>query len=182
MLEFLRDTPNATTLLGNHERKHLRAAQGHTTLALSQIIAKHQLGDRYAEWLDYFTTLPHYIDLPDALLVHGFYEPGVPLEHQRESVLVGTLSGEAHLLDNHPRPWYDHYDGPKPLVFGHHDYLRTGHPLIRDHRIYGIDTGVVHGGWLTALILPGFEIVRVRGRRDYWTAIKTAFAAEHDDR
>jgi serine/threonine protein phosphatase 1 len=40
--------------------------------------------------------------------------------------------------------------------------------LIIEEKVYGIDTGACHGGNLTAVIIPNFEIVRVRADRDYW--------------
>lgn len=175
-LEFFRDTPNAVSLMGNHERKHIRSARGSVRPALSQKIVRAQLGDRYDAWLDFMETLPRHIELPDAILVHGMFEPGVSLENQRDTVVIGTLTGERYMEQNYPSPWYDHYVGPKPLIVGHHHYLRNGEPLIREGLLYAIDTGVAHGGRLTALILPDFEVVSVPARGDHWTRMRSEFA------
>ena len=177
VLSFFRDVPNATSIMGNHERKHLSAAQGKTRAALAQKIVKAQLGDRYDEWLTYMKSLPRLIELPEAILVHGMFEPGVPLQEQRDTVVIGTLTGEHYLEQTYPGPWYDHYKGPKPLVCGHHHYLRTGEPLTREGLLYAIDTGVAHGARLTALILPDFEIVSVPARADHWTQQRMRYAA-----
>lgn len=176
VLEFFRDTPGARSLVGNHERKHVCSARGEVRPALAQRIVREQLGERYPAWLDFMATLPAYIELPEALLVHGFFEPGVPLDRQRDVVLIGTLTGEKYITEKLPPPWYDHYDGAKPLIFGHHDYLRTGQPVVREGRVYGLDTGVVHGGRLTALVLPEFRIVSVPSARDYWAEARRAYA------
>jgi len=176
VLAFFRDHPDATSIMGNHERKHVRSARGEIMPALSQRIVETQLGESYPDWVAFMSTFPAFIELPDAILVHGFFEPGVALAEQRETVLIGTLTGERHMETHHPRPWYDHCRPPKPLVIGHHDYLRTGEPLIREGRIYGLDTGCCTGGRLTALILPGFEIVSVRSRYDYWADQRAAYA------
>lgn len=40
VLEFFRDRPLARSIMGNHERKHLRSARGLTRAALSQLITK----------------------------------------------------------------------------------------------------------------------------------------------
>jgi serine/threonine protein phosphatase 1 len=176
VLEFFRDTPNAVSLMGNHERKHLLSARGQVPPALSQQITRAQLGDRYEEWLAYLETLPRHIELPEAILVHGMFEPGVALENQRDVVVIGTLTGEHYMTRNYPGPWYDHYDGPKPLVVGHHHYQRNGEPLIRDGLVYAIDTGCATGGRLTALILPEFRIVSVPSHGDHWARIQLEYA------
>jgi serine/threonine protein phosphatase 1 len=44
-------------------------------------------------------------------------------------------------------------------------------PLIAEHA-YGIDTGACHGGRLTALVVPGFELVSVDAHADYWESEK----------
>ena len=177
VLAFFRDTPNATSLLGNHERKHIRSARGQVRAALSQMIVRQQLAERYADWLAFMDTLPQQIELPEAILVHGFFEPGVSLEQQRDVVVVGTLTGEQYIREKLPDPWYDHYAGPKPLVVGHHSYLGTGEPVIRDGLFYGIDTGCVHGGRLTSLVLPEFRIVSVPARADYWSGMRQSCLA-----
>jgi serine/threonine protein phosphatase 1 len=182
VLEFFRDTPNAISIMGNHERKHIRSARGEISPALSQLITREEVGERYGDWLKFMERFPRYMELPEAILVHGFYEPGVPLEQQRDTVVIGTLSGEKYLQETYPSPWYDQYSGPKPLVFGHHDYLGTGEPLIREGFAYGIDTGCPYGGRLTALVLPGFQIVQVPSRGNHWSATRLRHARLHAPR
>src|SRR5206468_775519 len=106
-----------------------------------QIIARHELGDDYPSYLKFMATFPRYRELPEALVVHGFWEPGVPLENQRDNVLIGTMSGEEHLRRTYDRPWYELYDGPKPLVVGHKLYRHDGEPFVYRDRVYGLDTG-----------------------------------------
>ncbi len=180
VLEFFRDTPHAHSLLGNHERSHIRSAASLIRPVLSQRIVRQQLGLRYAWWIEFMREFPVYIELPEAVLVHGFLAPGIPLEQQLESVLVGSLSGERRITSSVPSPWYEHLDAAKPLVFGHHDYLRNGQPVIREGRAYGIDTGAAHGGRLTALVLPDFRIVSVPAAEDYWRIARRAFAGPAD--
>jgi serine/threonine protein phosphatase 1 len=113
--------------------------------------------------------LPIFLDLDEALLVHGFFEPGVPLGSQRETVILGTLTGEGHLEKRLAAPWYELYDGPKPIIVGHRDYLGTGQPLVHRDRVFGIDTGCCRGGRLTGLLLPSFELLSVPARQNYWS-------------
>lgn len=163
--------------MGNHERKHVRSFRGEIPPALSQIITRQQLGAAYPEAIEFMQTLPRFIELDDALLVHGFFEPDVSLEEQRDTVLIGTLSGEKYLTQTYPRPWYELYRGSKPLVVGHRDFLGTREPFVYQDRVFGLDTGCYHGGALTGLLLPDFKIVSVPSRKDYWSELKRAHRA-----
>lgn len=166
---FFQSRPGAFSLIGNHERKHVRSFRGEVPPACSQVLTRRQFGEvaypGFCEWAD---RLPRFVERPDALLVHGFFEPGVPLALQRESVLVGTISGENHLKRSLPGPWYEHYDGQKPLIVGHLVYRDDGQPLVYRDRVFGLDTGCCHGLALTGLLLPEFRFVSVPARRNYW--------------
>lgn len=175
VLDWFKETPQARSLMGNHERKHVRSFRGEILPALSQVITREQLGAAYAGAIEFMQTLPRCLELTDALLVHGFFEPDVPLEQQRDTVVIGTLSGEKHLTQTYPRPWYELYRGEKRLIVGHRDYLGTGEPFIYQDRVFGLDTGCYHGGSLTGLLLPNFRIVSVPSRQDYWTALKSKY-------
>ena len=168
VLDFFRCRPRAASILGNHERKHLRSARGEIEPAPSQVITRSQLGDGYPDCLAYLATLARHRQPPGALVVHAFWEPGVPLDQQRDTVLIGTLSGDHYLKKTYAQPWYELYDGSKPLVVGHLDYRHDGEPLVWRDRVYCIDTGCCHGGRLTGLLLPEFRIISVPARADHW--------------
>jgi hypothetical protein len=70
------------------------------------------------------------------------------------------------------RPWYELYDGPKPLIVGHQDYLGTGMPLIWKDRVLGLDTSVHLGGALTGLLLPEFRVISVPSRGHHWSEVR----------
>lgn len=173
VLEFFRDTPSAISLMGNHERKYLLSAQDKTRPALSQKIVRARLDERYDEWLAFMETFPRHIELPEAILVYGMFEPGVPLDQRGDTVVIGTLTGEHYMERNCRSPWYDTYEGPKPLVVGHHGFFRNGQPLVREGLLYAIDTGAARSRRLTAIIIPGLEIVSVPSHGDYWTKQRT---------
>lgn len=178
VLAFFAQRPNARSLQGNHERKHTRGARGELRPALSQLISQWQVGEAaYPAALAQMEALPVALELPEATLVHGFWEPGRPLDQQRESVLVGTLSGEGYLERTYPGAWYEQYDGPKPLIVGHRDYQRTGEPLIYHERVYALDTGCCVGGRLTGLLLPAFRLVSVPSQADHWRAAQQTYWA-----
>ncbi len=179
VLDYFRHASDARSLKGNHERKHVRSYHGEINPADSQRFARREIGEEmYPDAVTFMDSLPHYIDLPEALLVHGFYEPGVALEEQRTTVLVGTMSGQHYLEKKYNKPWYDLYDEDKPLVVGHLNYLKNGDPLIVEDRVYAIDTGCCKGGRLTALILPDFELVSVPAERNWWQEIRQQYTAK----
>ena len=160
--DFLKNRPNTIVLMGNHERKHLRE-----TLSYAQEIVKLQFGDRYQEFLDWVGKLPYYYETESAIFVHAAIEAEVAIELQREEVLCGCTAGEKYLTRQYNNTdWSELYTGKKPVIFGHH--VVGEEPLIIDRQVYGIDTGACHGGKLTAVIIPGFEIAQVRADRDYW--------------
>jgi serine/threonine protein phosphatase 1 len=160
--DFLKNRPNTIVIMGNHERKHLRQ-----TLSYSQEIVKLQFGERYQEFLEWVKDLPYYYETDAAIFVHAAVENGIAINAQKEEVLCGCSAGEKHLekLYGHIY-WSQIYSGKKPVIFGHH--VVGDEPKIIPDKVYGIDTGACHGGRLTGLILPGFEIVQVQAPKDYW--------------
>lgn len=175
VLDFFHQRSNARTLMGNHERKHIRSFQGELKPAVSQIVSRQQLGDTYLGAIQFMGTFPTWIDLPEAILVHGYFEAGVPLDEQRDTVLCGTMGGEHYLSTKYDRPWYEMYDGEKPLIFGHHNYLKSDQPLVYQDRAFGLDTSCVNGMRLTGMLLPEFRIISVQSRADYWSKIKAQY-------
>ena len=176
VLEFFRNNPNARVLQGNHERKHSLCFEGKVRPALSQVITRRQFGEEaYPAAVAFMESFPLFMRLPEAVLVHAFLEPGMPLEDQKEIVLVGTMHGKRHMVLTHDRPWYELYDGDKPLVVGHHDYQGTGKPFIYRDRVFCIDTSCCHGKSLTGLVLPDFRLISVKSRKDYWRELKCLF-------
>ncbi len=180
VLDILRTWPKARTLRGNHERKHIRSFRGEIAPARSQQITRIQFGEvAYPDAVAFMDTLPIYLDLPEALLVHGFWEPGVPLSQQRETVLVGTMSGQARLnFELSAEPWFTRYDGPKPIIVGHLDYSGQGTPFVYHDRVFGLDTGCCTGGTLTGLLLPEFRFISVPSGADYWRVLRSASPAK----
>jgi hypothetical protein len=178
VLEFFRSQPHTSSLMGNHERKHIRATLGELQPALSQRISRAQLGEKYPDAVAWMGTLPLFVERAGAILVHGYLEPGIALQAQREQVLCGTIGGERYLGANYDRPWYELWDGAKLVVVGHLDYLRTGLPFVYRDRVFGLDTGCAHGGRLTGLLLPDFRFVSVPSRGDHWSELRRQYRFE----
>ena len=177
LLEFFSSHQNVRSVMGNHERKHIRSYQGKVHPALSQMITRRELSeDGYRKMIDFIGNFPISIELDDALLIHGFYEPGLSLKEQKENVLIGTMSGETYFFTRYNIPWYQLYDGEKPVIAGHHDYSRSHKPMVIKDKVFLIDTGCCYGGALTGLILPDFRLVSVDCKQDYWSQIKKRYA------
>ncbi|MBP8000936.1 MAG: serine/threonine protein phosphatase [Chloroflexi bacterium] len=178
VVEFFRYTANTVALAGNHERKHVRSYQGTLRPALSQVITRwqyQQAGADYGAAAAFMASLPFYQELPEAILVHAYLEPGIPLKQQRLEVLVGHISGDHYLAHTYDRPWYELVDRDKPVIVGHRNYLNTSEPFVYQDRVFGLDTGVYHGLALTGLILPDFHFVSVRARGNHWQDLKVAY-------
>ena len=174
VVRFFRDHPQADAIRGNHEHKHTLQRAGLLRVDLSQQIARRRMGEaEHAAFCTWAAELPLHHQLPEALLVHGFVEPGVALEDQQPQVLLGLTSGERHLQETLSAPWYTQVEHPTPIIVGHRDYHRSGQPLVYQDRVFGLDTTVYAGGRLTGLLLPAFRLISVPARADHWTVTRT---------
>ncbi|MFZ5922799.1 MAG: hypothetical protein ACOYY3_17280 [Chloroflexota bacterium] len=153
-------------------RVEVRFARHELRLANSQKISRQQLGDEYPAALAWMENLPYFIELPEALIVHGYLEPGMPLESQELSVLSGTMGGEKLLRERYDRPWYELYDDQKPVIVGHQNYTGTDQPFIFRDKVFGLDTDCVHGKSLTGLLLPSFRLISVPSRGNLWAQVR----------
>lgn len=177
VLEFFRQHDHAISLMGNHEMKHLRWWQVKHDPGMSQRITRYLLGDEaHPEICAYLSTFPDRLELPEAYLVHGLWEPGRAFADQRPEVVIATREAEMELVGQLGLRWFDHYDGDRPLIVGHHDYYRTQEPLVVNDRVYCIDTGCCYGGRLTGLLLPAFRFVSVASQGSYWPGMRAEFA------
>ncbi|WP_128906482.1 metallophosphoesterase family protein [Halorubrum amylolyticum] len=130
VVDLVRGDPRLVSVRGNNEQKIV-------------------CGDTDPDWLRegdraYFESLPVAISFDGALVVHGGVDPERPLESHTVDEL---LTMRAPHGDGYDGPfWYDGYDGPHRVFFGHtvHDA-----PVEREHAV-GLDTGCVYGGTLTA--------------------------------
>lgn len=159
---YFRNRPNSTVLVGNHERKHQN-----NVLSYAQEIVKLQFGNEYNDFIAWISTLSYYHETDDAIIVHAAFEHDKLIHEQKAEVLCGTTSGERFLEKKYgvEQHWTDFYNGQKPVIYGHH--VVGDQPKIKNNT-FGIDTGACHGGYLTAIALPAFEIFQVKVDRDYW--------------
>jgi hypothetical protein len=159
-------------ILGNHEEKHLRIRRRQR----KDVIPDHAetirvLDERHFK---YFESLPLYTRIPEAnaVVVHAGVLPGIPVEQQPPSVLlhgqcIHPPAKDSKWPSKAPagwKFWSNYWMGPERVIFGHTVLDR---PLVSPWAV-GIDTGGVHGGALTAVVLPEWKIVSVPARKNYW--------------
>jgi len=184
----------AECVLGNHEHKHLRwktwedkiaagAAKKNPMKPLDALKASIQAGLNDDDF-EYLFSLPRIIRLDGSRsVVHGGCVPNRPLDRQPKEV---TMVRFVHKEKGHfvgirsigevPEGtvyWSEVWTGPETLFYGHavHD-LKD--PRVDNHDGYdcwGLDTGCVFGGRLTAAVLSDenldVEIVQVDAKEAY---------------
>jgi len=123
-----------------------------------------QLTTAYHGAVEWMSALPLFLDMPDAILVHGCLEPGIPLGEQNPSILCGTMGGERILRSRYDNPWYELYEGSRPVIVGHHNYSDNDQPFVYHDRVFGLDTSCVMGKSLTGILMPSFRIISVPSR------------------
>ncbi len=148
-------------LRGNHENDHLRWAAGQSQpKAESRATKARMTPETYDAYLAMAATMPLFLSGDSFVAVHAALEEGVALDRQNPAILTGDIT----LAPS----WIKTIDLGRPLVVGHKRYAADPFvPYIRKGRFYGIDTGCVYGGALTALFLPSEKIIRIPARKRY---------------
>jgi len=185
----------AECVLGNHEEKLIRFfAHERAGTAPNPVRV---WPERVAEWrrIDeddraWLATLPGHLRIGTRwLVVHAGFEAHRPVAEQKAKTTcrVQWLDARGRAVstgDPKERPpgtdaWTARWRGPENVVYGHavHDLAvpRVDEPA-PGVRCFGIDTGCVHGGRLTALVIDSDsdggdaepEVVQVQARRLYF--------------
>ncbi|WP_224247702.1 metallophosphoesterase [Hyalangium gracile] len=155
---------------GNHDEHVLRWHHGHQKPG-KRLKPEHQrvLDTLGPEDWKYLESRPLYMRLPElnALAVHAGLVPGVALREQRQEHLLNLRSisadGKPSKRVEDGEPWASRWPGPELVLFGH-DAVRR---LQRHPHAYGLDSGCVYGGRLTAYVLPEGHFYSVPARRAY---------------
>jgi len=153
-----------SSVVGNHDLALVRFWKGATSkLKASQELTFIELRSGGEHLLEYLSSLPSYIDLDAHVIVHAGLRPGVPLNQQSLDDLVELRTLGADRTARDGTPWYEVYDDPKVVLFGHWPAAlpRRGKSAI------GIDTGCVYGYQLTAYILETGEFLSVEAKTIY---------------
>jgi serine/threonine protein phosphatase 1 len=123
VLEYFQKTAHARAVMGNHERKHVRAARHEVKLSISQHITQAQLAAAYQDALAGCLACRFISTSPDAIVSTGTLSR-IELENQNLRFV------RHHGRREDPRaalrsPWYELYETGKPIIVGHKNYIRA---------------------------------------------------------
>lgn len=169
VVELAREYATAS-LLGNHELRHLNYRRTDDPSHLKKYDYRTMEQLRGKDW-DYLESMQlTYEDKAlGVVFVHGGFLPDRSWQKQPARIVtriqVVGKDGEPHKRSEEPGAphWSELWAGPPFVVYGH-----TPRPEVaRTKWTLGIDTACVHGGHLTAWILPEKRIVQVKARQRY---------------
>ncbi len=167
LAEFFRNTPNAWSCLGNHERRVAGTVRGTSVPAWSQRLTLSQTHRENAEdFAAYLESLPAVIETPHAVITHARLDPTQPLADQ-DPYCTAAVGGPSVQIDTdeHGVPlWFRRTHIDKPVCIGHVGYCRVE---LVPGRLYALDTGACKGGTLTAVTFPGGSLAEVNVTTDY---------------
>jgi serine/threonine protein phosphatase 1 len=163
VVDFFRAKPDSRrSVRGNHEWKHLQHANSPDMPSRAGAETRRVMGTaRYAEAIEYFRTLPLWLELPEAWVVHAGFDPILPPDQTDPKLIMGVNSRSRPGFDGLSPWWFDdpRLDIAKPVVFGHHVFPEVARGMRGN--VWGINTGAGYGAPLTGLLLPEFRIVSV---------------------
>lgn len=180
------------SVLGNHEEKALRWLRHEQRARQSSGYRnpmKSVKGGQAEQWAQlnpddvaWLQSLPLWIRSGDWAIVHAGLMPGLPLDLQLSNCLrirwldesdrMVALDPENPVQPPASRWWMDAYDGCLHVAYGHSAHHLSAPRIDRNNRgaeMWGLDTGCVFGGRLTALVLETREVIQVPARTVYVT-------------
>lgn len=165
---FFRDTPNAFSVLGNHEWKVAGAIRGIPQRGWSHKQALSTLDPAQGEqWAEFLENLPAVIETPHVLVTHARLDPALPLE-QQDPYFTAAAGDPAPWIDldaDGVPEWFSKMSLANPVCIGHIGYARVE---LVPRALYAVDTRAVRGGVLTAIALPEGRITQVPARKNYY--------------
>jgi len=171
VVSFFKNTSNAFSVMGNHERRIAGTIRGTIPPAWSQ---EHSLlkipKPQHESWASWFETLPAVIETPHAIITHARLDPEKEINQQDPhfTCAVGGAGVKIELNNQQTPVWFEQWKKnfglKKPICMGHVGYSSV--ELISGE-LFALDTGACRQGELTAVILPENRIVRVAVEENY---------------
>ena len=177
---FFRDTPNAYSVLGNHERRIVGTVRGTSQPAWSQKQTLSLISeDDQEEWGSFLEALPAVVETDHAIVTHARLDPSIPLSEQEVyfTAAVGGSTVRIEMDEDEIPLWFKSMRFDKPVCMGHLGYDRVE---LVPNGLYALDTKACRGGLVTAVILPAGQIVQIRANRDYLTEARTQWRQTRD--
>lgn len=182
---FLLETPNAFSVIGNHERRVAGVIRGTSQPAWSQKQSLSMIPEaEHADWAAWMESLPAVIETPHAIITHARLDPARPLRDQ-DAYHTAAVGGSSVTIDfdgDGVPVWFRRMRFDQPVCMGHIGYERV---ILVPDGLYALDTGAVRGGHLTAVVFPGGDLVQVPVPRNYhdeaykaWSAAQRALVGE----
>lgn len=174
---------NIETCCGNHEFKFLKwyRSKGSRADVYDRVDYYDKLSD---EDIQYIANMPTSIELEDLIVVHAGLKPGISLSAQskndlmylrytdvsRKFISLKTIN-KLGKEETGAKFWTEFGPFGKNVVYGHNVHSLKDISIDRfddGTACYGIDTGCVFNGNLTALIWETKEIVQVKAKSEYF--------------
>lgn len=163
--EFFKETSNAYAVCGNHERRIARVIRGFSQPAWTQKQTLSKVNpSKHLLWAQFFESMPAVIETPHVIVTHARLDPEKSIDNQELYFTAGVGGAKTVIeLDECGVPvWYHEFKKKneilKPVCIGHLSYQRIE---LVPKLLYALDTGAVSGGFLTAVILPGFKLIQI---------------------
>jgi serine/threonine protein phosphatase 1 len=164
---FFRDTPNAFSVIGNHERRVAGVVRGRSQPAWSQKQSLSLVPEgKRGEWAGWLEALPAVIETPHVIVTHARLDPARPLTEQDPhfTAAVGGPSVTIELDGQGVPLWFRQMQFQKPVCMGHIGYDRVA---LVPYGLYALDTRAVYAGQLTAVVFPDGDVLHVPAARNY---------------
>lgn len=169
VVDFVREN-DYRCLLGNHEQMAIEAfpngeVEGPALQAWLQsggraTLASYEDPVMMMEHLEWFQSLPHYLDLGDLWLVHAGVHPGMPIDMQNQEQFC-WIREAFHSIE---KPIFE----DKTIITGHTITFTFPHvypgAIVQGNGWIDIDTGAYHprSGWMTALDYDNRKVYQVQ--------------------
>ncbi len=172
VVDFFKDTPNAFSVLGNHERRLAGTIRGTSRPAWSQLHTRSKIAkDKEETYALFLENLPAIIETNHCIVTHARLDPTKEIDKQdsKFTCAVGGYQVKINTDDDGIPLWFHEWKNKhvtdKAICIGHIGYERVE---LVPGELYALDTGTVKGGMLTAVILPENKVVQVKAEKNYY--------------